>query len=224
MKFTQKTDQYALGLLALEMLRGKPPVVVKSLDDLQKKKEYFADTARLSQYLQRRSPVLKTVLVRMLSPRPEDRFESMGDIVKELDTAVNPLEENRRLAKRSYERLTPKRDKLFRDFYKILLDGREDLRAMFREDFEETNHFDKLNRAILYLLNFRQEDGLFEPTILSEIRDKHDNFGLAPKDYDHFEKSLLAALKKSDARSHEIQEAWRSSIAPGLDYMKHVKN
>ena len=33
---TQKTDQYSLALLAIEMLQGEPPVLVKTLSDIKR--------------------------------------------------------------------------------------------------------------------------------------------------------------------------------------------
>lgn len=216
---TEKSDQYSLGLLMVETLLCKLPVRVRTLEDMQRKKEYFSDISRLAAELEEVSPRLSGVLVKMLAPDPADRFASMKDVHNALDTAKSAFEDNRRLAKESFRRIMSERDKFLGDFYDAFFCERDDLRAMFGSNLATNGHFEKLEQAILYLLNFSESDGAFEPTILTGTRSMHEALNLRAEDFGRFKDCLMQALKASDAKSPEIQDAWRLSIEPGMRYM-----
>ncbi|MEM9780646.1 MAG: globin, partial [Pseudomonadota bacterium] len=69
-------------------------------------------------------------------------------------------------------------------------------------------------------INFRPEDMAHEPTILTGIRESHAKYGLLEQDFDNFAECLLDALHHVGETSEETQEAWRTTLAPGLAYMK----
>jgi hemoglobin-like flavoprotein len=77
----------------------------------------------------------------------------------------------------------------------------------------------KLDKAILYLLNFRRDDS-DEPNTLSAIRQKHAAFNLTLEDISDFEQGLLRAIAKAGEDSDEACEAWKVTIQSGLEYMK----
>jgi hypothetical protein len=56
--YTHLTDQYALALLAVEMLLGQPPVVVRRAADLEEKRRFFDDPARWCDQLVSLHPAL----------------------------------------------------------------------------------------------------------------------------------------------------------------------
>jgi hypothetical protein len=74
-----------------------------------------------------------------------------------------------------------------------------------------------IDEAIERLLNFR-EGG--EPTTLSQTREAHRRFQLAPADFDHFRDVFIEALKEMGERDPEVLDSWRAVLRPGLDYMK----
>ncbi|MEE4164227.1 MAG: TIR domain-containing protein [Woeseiaceae bacterium] len=218
---SEKTDQYALGLLAVELLEGTAPVDVKSLNDLQKKEAFFAAPADHGSWAER-SPRLRDILLRMLSREPADRYATMADVVAALDAGSNVLEDNRRIAKASYLALRQRDDwlRFLGEFYLILFARRPDLEKLFARVLGDDAHFAKLDQAVLYLLNFRRADMACEPTTLTRIRDLHAPLGLHAKDFDDFAEAFLAALQAFGEISEETQTAWTRTIDPGLTYMK----
>ncbi|MEM8657660.1 MAG: globin domain-containing protein, partial [Pseudomonadota bacterium] len=217
---TQKTDQYSLALLAIEMLQGEPPVLVKSLSDIKRKEKFFNKPEAFAKNWSARSPRLRKVLYKMLSKDPKDRYASMQEIVDELETAKNTREDSRRIAKQSYAALAPHKLEVLGDFYDMLFARFPALKVHFKRDIKSPALLRKLDRAILYLINFRPEDMAHEPTILTGIRESHAKYGLLEQDFDNFAECLLDALHHVGETSEETQEAWRTTLAPGLAYMK----
>src|SRR5262249_25043004 len=84
-----RTDQYALGLIALSMLEGVPPVQISRLADLPKLPS-FIDNPRIffHKTWPERAPGVSRVIARMLCKAPEDRWDSMAAILN----AIEPLQ------------------------------------------------------------------------------------------------------------------------------------
>lgn len=216
-----RTDQYSMGLLAIELLQGKPAVQVNALSDIGRKEAFFKNPMRNSKAWSKKSKLLTSVIEKMLAPNPKDRFSSVGEIVEALSAPQNILEDNRRLAKSFYDDLDEGKSLVLTTFYDLLFDRRKDLAKKFRERLSSADQAEKLDRAILYLLNFRENDLYAEPTILSRIRQGHIGLKLKPKDYDDFQDCLIQALAKAGADTEEMQVAWKSAITAGMTYMKY---
>jgi hypothetical protein len=225
---TQATDQYALGLLGIEMLQGAPPVRVGQISDLAEKVRFFDDPVAYPGRWQARSPRLTRILARMLSRDPKDRYKSIGNVVRALNVSGSIADDNRKIAKQSYRRLTDRGawTEVLADFYGRYLTARPDLRRHFDKAFPaaetispDAPQITKLGRAVLYLLNFTVGE-FEEPTTLTDYRDSHADFGLTSDDIDQFVDELLAALGRASEDSEEVQDAWRETISPGIAYMK----
>src|SRR5262249_34702287 len=116
-----KTDQYALGLIALSMLQGGPPVPIKQLADLANLPSFFDNPRKFFEktWLDQ-APGLSRVIARMLCKEPRERWDSMAAIL----TATEPLQHSQHRqevhvgdAKESYCRFCRRRPAFYRAFY-----------------------------------------------------------------------------------------------------------
>ena len=225
---TEKTDQYSLGLIGIEMLQSLPPVRIRSLKDIQRKEIFFEDPFKFPGQWQKRSPRLAKIITKMLDPDPAKRYQSMRRVLSALDVKGTFADNNRMIAKRSYKSLHNhgKWSDVLTNFYRDFLHGNDARRALFDRAFPGDGEISptspqimKLDKAILYLLNFRSDD-TEEPNTLSAIREKHTAFQLSLEDFNDFEQGLLRAIEAAGEQSDESREAWKITIQSGLDYMK----
>lgn len=224
---TRKTDQYSLGLLAIEMLQGKPAVGIRSLKDIQRKERFFESPLQNSGKWQERSPRLTQIIARMLHSDPDKRYQSMRRVVQALNVKGNFAQDNRTIAKRSYQSLQKRGvwANVLADFYRSFLQDNAARQRLFQKafpgDYEisaQSPQILKLDLAILYLLNFRSDDAE-EPNTLSAIRKQHTAFKLSCEDFNDFEYYLLRAIEDAGESSDESREAWKTTIHAGLQYM-----
>ena len=217
---THKTDQYALGLLAIEMLQGRPPVQVNQLKDLVDKTIFFEDPEAYGGEWLRRSPTLTRIILRMLELSPKKRWRSMADLAAALGGKATVGENNRRLAKESYRRLEDVQEDFFRTFYNNLFIRKKTLKSKFPGDHDWKRQHTMLDAAVRGLLNFSETLGAEEPTIFTDTAKKHKNLGLSQGDFGAFEEAFIETLTKFNEGSEEMQGAWRACFAPGMRYMK----
>jgi serine/threonine-protein kinase len=74
-----RTDIYALGCLMFEMASGRPPFVGEGPGDV-----LAAHLFQEPPSLARIQPVLADIVARMLAKKPEDRFQTMNEVVSAL--------------------------------------------------------------------------------------------------------------------------------------------
>jgi serine/threonine protein kinase len=218
----EKTDQYALGLIALTMLQGGPPVAVNHMDDLAKLPEFFENPRKFfdKTWLDQ-APGLSGVIARMLCKDPGKRWDSMAAVLD----AIEPLQRSQRGqevhvadAKQSYCRYCRGRPEFYRAFYTMFFRRSPATEGLFAK-VSMTRQYDMIDEAIEKLLNFRDRA---EPTTLSRTREAHRRFQLAPADFDNFRDAFLEALEAMGERDQEVLDSWYAVMRPGLDYMKDV--
>jgi serine/threonine protein kinase len=216
------TDQYALGLIALSMLQGGPPVSIRQLADLAGLQSFFDNPRKFfDKTWIDQAPGLSRVIARMLCKEPRDRWDSMAAILN----AIEPLQRSQHRqevhvgdAKQSYCRYCRGRPAFYRAFYAIFFRLAPATEGLFAKVSME-RQYDMIDEAIERLLNFREGA---EPTTLSRTREAHRRFQLAPPDFDHFRDAFLEALMAMGERDPEVLDSWYSVLSPGLDYMKQV--
>ena len=216
---TPETDQYSLGLLAIEMLQGAPPIRVERLADLEKKKAFFDDPEGFGGNWLQRSPELASIILRMLERNPRKRWPSMARVSEALGGGATVADNNRKLAKESYFRLMKQREQFFEAFYENLFRRRKNLRDKFPANHDWKRQHAMLEAAVRSLLNFSQRH-VVEPTILTETAARHRGLKLTKKNYEAFEEAFIKTLAKFGEGCEEIEFAWRASFAAGMDYMK----
>ena len=204
----EKTDQYALGLVALSMLQGEPPVAINHMDDLAKLPEFFENPRKFFDKAWRdRAPGLSRVIARMLCKEPGERWDSMAAVLN----AIEPLQRSQRGqevhvadAKQSYYRYCFRKKEFYESFYVIFRRLSSTADKLFA-DVSMERQYEMVDEAIERLLNFR--DGA-EPTTLSRTRKSHhDRFALASDDFDHFRDAFLEALAVVGEHDPEVLDS-----------------
>lgn len=134
-----------------------------------------------------------------------------------MSTPGHPLETRVQIAEESYRRCQS--EAFFQSFYRRLLDTDAETRAKFAHtDFDRQNRLLAHGIGLLFIFARRRN-----PVLLARIADRHSSHDLdiPPGLYPHFEESLLATAREYDpAWTPEVEAAWRTAIAPGMDFMK----
>ena len=205
--YTDKSDQYGVGLLAFEMLEGRPPVMVSRLADLEKKRQFFDDPARFAGEWPRVYSRLRDVVFRMLRRDPGERFPNLGEV----DRALAHLEPaDVALAKKSYSRVCAARAEFYAEFYRRFFVRCPEARALFGNLEEQ---YLKLDAALHYLLNFADQD-MTEPTALTAVARSHERLRVTEAQFDHFGEALLETLRERERGSRPSKPGRRRS-GPG---------
>ena len=220
---TPLTDQYSLGLLAVEMLQGEAPVIVEHLAHIDNKKAFFENPQEFTSVMQRRAPRLAETVLRMLSKDPGDRWPSLSELSKKLGDGHCVRELNRWLAKCSYNEFISGNTDFFETFYRNLRAGKHNKRIndLFTQKVKSWDtQYRVLDESICSLLNFSEDQARTPPTLLSSTARKHAEMDLKKKDYTHFLNSFLKTLRSIGLGDEEIQSAWRSTLGDGIRYMQ----
>lgn len=215
---TAKSDQYALGQLALEMLCGTPPVNVGCPADLLHKEAFF--TAPEKYVIENfpdatwsvDHPRLAQIVFRMMRADPAERWASLHEVANELRDLE---EEARTVAKAVYMDLE-KDAGFFERFYERFFERSPSARSKF-DGLDMHKQAEKLRGSMIAVLNFH--DGA-EPTTLHAYVDVHRRLDIGADELDAFEASLLECLKARYAGQPRKVEAWAKLLAPAMEYMK----
>ena len=220
---TDRSDQYSLALLALEMLQGAPPVAVRNPVDLEPKRKFFDHPEQKFGLWEREAPWLADILRRMLRKNPSARWPSMFEIGKALRAGRHEWSRaadtrNRELAKRSYRQRFRGRREFYAAFYREFLQRSPESEALF-DSSRMDRQFDMLDAAIEQVLNFLPGP---EPTTMLRIVERHQRLGLTGKQIDNFFAAFLRTLELSGQVDNEACEAWRLTLEAGHAYMKEM--
>jgi hemoglobin-like flavoprotein len=215
----ERTDQYYLALLALELLHGKPPISVETFADLKSKEEFFVSPrSYFDETLRRSQPALSFVLTKMLEPEPENRWAAIGDLVAALqDIAKGKVPEVvTQHADAQYTTVLRKNAAFFRSFYRILFEKSDAIAVLFqRASIEEQSR--KLDKAMSNILNFTQS---LRTSSLADAVDSHRGMGIEPEHFGMFRDAFIEALREAGITDGYSQDAWRAILDPALNYMR----
>jgi hemoglobin-like flavoprotein len=217
---TELTDQFSLGLIAMELLGGDRVPRVGSPCDLEGKRRLFSDLESGSDRWARRSPEFAGFVSRLLRTEPHERWPSMRDVrhfLRDIEVAESEEEINRKVAKASYLRmqLGGAERALFTSFYRNLFTACPDVEERFAAvDMER--QYKILNRAIQLLLDFNPARGS-EP--LRDLATRHMPFGLNRRHYDLFLEVLVKTIEESGVNDTSQIAAWRKTLEPAVDFM-----
>jgi serine/threonine protein kinase len=212
-----KGDQYLLGLLAYEMITGKPPVRIENWSQL-------LDPDIVSRFLH--PPSLKSVvpscnervsdvIMTMLEVNPRTRLKSLEDVRPLLQSALwntSCFE----VAKHSYRRCA-RQTAFYKDVYDELFRVMPAIRPMFKKR-SMAEQYKVLADALWLLLDFSDRPERREPTILSGIARTHAKY--SPRQFDQFQNAVLKAVGLHDPDGPQAVAAWRDAMKPGFAYLK----
>lgn len=220
LKIDAKTDQYYLALLGLELLQGKPPVVVTAFSGLEQKNEFFDCPRKFFPSLGTESPALSFILAKMLERRPEKRWQNMSELFSALDAIAkgNVPDAVRDRADEEYSTKLSKRPEFFHSFYERLFASSDDIAGLFRRHgIAAEAQSKKLNLAMGSILNFTRNRRT--TTLHPQIR-SHRALGLRAKHFKLFQDAFLDAVAEAPGTDDYSLEAWRAVLEPALCYMR----
>lgn len=217
-----RTDQYHLGLLALELLTGTHPISIKAFSDLKNSAAFF-ETPRASfpEGLRHGEPALSFIVARMLARDPARRWASINDLIKALtQVAEGEVPDVVRQYVRDRYRAKLREDSaFFNSFYRKLFE-RADIKKLFEDrGVNEARQAENLRQTISGILN-PADSGSFE-----KLTRKHSEFVIKDEYYGLFRDAFLVALLDADKdldeeAREESQDAWRAVLDPALTYMR----
>ncbi len=223
------SDQYALGLIAFDMLIGRPALGATSLVEFDEQKRAFCSRPPHPEEFGGACPdPLWRVLARMLQLRPGDRYPNTGELLAEI-RRIEPVAlgihetEITRVAQESYGRCRISKE-FFADFYEALFEHLPGVRSMFDLEHIERQHW--LLREGLELLLYYPAESFRGANILSHTASRHRERFLGAEMYDSFVDALLETVKKHDELCRtqhgwlQIIEAWKQAIELGIQFMK----
>jgi len=217
-------DQYYLGLLGLELLRGKPPVEVYAFSDLEKKRQFFDSPRQFFTDLADKEPSLSFVLTKMLEKDPHNRWTSMSELSKALNQVAEGAvpEAVKKLAAEQYKNKLNHKGNFFVAFYNALFESREISDIFARQGVTAMDEqYKKLDGAVGSLLYF---DRSIEPTCLDAQAESHRRFGLKAEHFDLFKTAFLKALGEVKITDSYSQDAWRAMLDPALEFMREKRD
>ena len=211
--YTEQSDQYGIGLIALEMLEGRPPVTVTRLADLEAKRRFYENPGQFAGGWQRDQSRLRSVIFRMLQKDPAQRFPTAAAAYHAL-AHLEPADVV--LAKKSYSRACAGKAEFYIAFYQQFFARCPEAVPMFA-NLKMEDQYAKLDAALHFLLNFADMD-MTEPTALTHIARHHARLRVTGKQFNDFAEALLETLRHFGEA--EAVEAWERTIRPGVQYLK----
>ena len=184
----EKATQYRLGSLAYELFTSKIPTTYKEHDALEEYQHFKLKP--IKQKLPNFPKIMDDIILKMVSPKPEDRYENIEDA---LELIYRHIDFELITVKESYKRCAYKQDfdnKFFDSFYQKFINKCPHAREKFSnfdstQNLEESKYWNRqhqlLKQAVLLLFVYFEENKQFssnyykqeEPNILSRIAEIH---------------------------------------------------
>jgi len=229
----EQSDQYLLGLVAYEIFTlALPPTLTNPAAVVEGETPQFKKL-ELGDTVPGCPRALSEAITRMTSINPHDRFPRLLDA---LDVLRDLQPVDLVLARESYARctLTADREKLFfESFYATLRTACPEAGVRFKRF--TPNRWRRLHgllkEAVLLLFAYAAapSSARGEPNVLSRIAAMHGGDGKLSLQAAWFDEFALAMVQtvceldpecKDDRKRPLIEQAWQSSLEPGLRYMK----
>ncbi len=218
---TRRTDQFSLGLIAVELLSGEKLPRVSCPKDFEEKRGLFARLDSGEGRWTQRSPGFAGLVSRLLKTDPEDRWSSLRDVATMLTTieiAETEEERAKRTALSVYLRLqrgnTPR--EFFERFYENLFATSPGVQALFRPGSMDKQK-EMLNRAVELLLKFDPACGCPE---LRRLAGTHGTLQLTKEHYDQFLDAFVRTIEQTGVADATESAAWRAAINPAIEFMR----
>ncbi|HLK55665.1 MAG TPA: effector-associated domain EAD1-containing protein, partial [Chthonomonadaceae bacterium] len=214
-EITEASDQYTLGLIAYEMLLGRPVIAGKSFGEIRNEKEAFmTSTPDIARERTDCPPDLADMILRMLRVQSTDRWPDLEDICKrlqglDLDAHLDP---NSLEVRRSFERCR-KSNRFFEAFYENFFRRHPEAKGLFQGDLEQQYYL--LRVALDLVLEFSAEAAT-EHKSMRKVADAHRHIEASL--YDGFTEALLETIRAFDPKCRDEQharpiiDAWQATL------------
>ena len=218
---TGRTDQFSLGLIAVELISGEKLPRVSCPKDFEDKRGLFARLDRGEGHWAERSPGFAGLVSRLVRTDPEDRWSSMSDVQTQLsliEIAETEEERTKRTAQGVYLRLQlgTKPREFFERFYENLFTTSPAVQALFHPESMDKQK-EMLNRAVELLIKFDPACGCPE---LRRLAGTHGTFQLTKEHYDLFLDVLVRTIEQTGVANATESAAWRAAISPAMEFMR----
>lgn len=211
---TASSDQYSLGVIAYEMLTGRPPFVGKS--PLEIMRQHCEDEPRPLDQLAKQHPKFAKIVLKMLAKSPGDRYASLRLVAYELESALaeggSPVE----IAYSSYSRCCARAP--FVDLFYNNLIEKPGVREAFRT-VDMNRQADMLSQALKTLFTSGLESEAGRETA-SRIAKRHSRIDLSQL-YDQFVDTLVATVREQDSQyTPQVEQAWKDVLGTFVQRLK----
>ena len=209
---TYRSDQYSLGVIAYEMLAGRPPYSGESPYEVMRQHCRKQRPAKLP----RDCPgYLKDVVMRCLATDPLGRYTTLPPAILDLQETCGDCITPLAIARASYHRCQIRTDMLD-IFYERFINSNATVKERFR-DIDVTQQIHHLDDALRLILRC----GIDSQEVrrqLDRIAAGHQAF---PRQlYDLFTAALLDAVRECDAGCDpQVEKAWEEVIGACVDYL-----
>jgi serine/threonine protein kinase len=215
-----QADQYYLALLGLELLQGKPPVVVSTFADLEKKTHFFSNPRNYFDDRTRRDAAFSLILTRMLEKDPQHRWPSMSeaaDAIRQLANGEIP-QAVKKYANDDYLNRLQESRVFFKSFYDRLFKSSAEIKDMFfSQRVTMPEQYEKLKKAVGLMFSF--SPGV-RPSVLDVPSSMHLRLNLRPEHFDLFGAAFLETLDEIPPTDAYTRDAWRAILYPALAFMR----
>jgi serine/threonine protein kinase len=238
-----KTDQFAMGLLAFELIAGRPLFCDlakgESRSNIQaifekRQRFFFVKSYRKEALSALQIPrKMEQIIARMLSEKPENRYDSMKEVLAELALVQIPLDAVTEVAMSSYERCCIANPNFTQSFYEHLFNKspeRQEILSFFERQGrpDVKNRREKMLRVAIDLLI----RGRKEPEKLSSIVRMDAHGGIPARLYQTFIDSMVETIAENDYlwrryrdehRLNPIEKAWQEIKTSALEILEKPK-
>lgn len=219
-----QSDQFSLGLLMYELVTGDPIYcdgTRNAHEIVENRLRFFKSTKFRKERLNKLSgnKQLKLIISKMLSESPQDRFESMREVIQALEKVKVPSDEYIEIALDSYERCCIVNPNFVNDFYQMLFEEAEhkkEIAAIFSSNSSpliDQKRSKMLRVAIDLLIHSKHE-----PEKLKRMLQRGVHRNIQPKLYRSFMQTIIKTIKVNDpswkqkTSRDKIESAWQKVV------------
>jgi serine/threonine protein kinase len=229
---TPASDQFALGLVAFELISGGVPLfegttpkeIEISRDQIEKDPNLIRQ--KLKQY--HCTNDLEHLVCRLLEYIPGKRYADMEDCLEELENIIVPSINYTKTARKSYERCL-EGDGFVKAVYGYLFKKSPRSKTLFeqmgllqKDGTISMKQRKKLRHAINTLLEYPNAR-ITNPDYMKKIASGHGHEGMkiAAFQYKDFKEAIIKTAETFDRKwSPKTEKAWHLTLDVGLEYMK----
>lgn len=224
---SMESDQFSIGLIAYEMIEGKPLYEGKdSLEVINRRIIHKNDPEFIRNNIRNKKcpNELIEVIDKMLKYETKDRFGSLRNaadlIIKILGQESFKIEEEALIVQSSYDRCR-KNQKFFEYFYDNFFKTNKGAKEKFKNVEKQ---YEKLDMAIDRLVGIAKlEESEIQYTIKNLSKRHSTEWGIKEMEFDIFVIQLMDAIKKFDSKNWNVflENAWTKILEEGVRLMKN---